>query len=113
MFFFVHVLGVPSQIPVSSVRPTSTPGLDSTLSQATSSPVAAIPVTLQTVNQPLIPMPQTLNLYQDPLYPGFPINEKGERVITPSYSLCGTGEDLPNGKRVVPYQMKCVCVCVC
>ncbi|XP_034257290.1 OTU domain-containing protein 4 [Pantherophis guttatus] len=91
--------GVPSQIPVS----TATPGLDSTLSQATSSPVAAIPVTLQTVNQPLIPMPQTLNLYQDPLYPGFPINEKGERVITPSYSLCGTGEDLPNDKNILRF----------
>ncbi|XP_058049538.1 OTU domain-containing protein 4 [Ahaetulla prasina] len=95
--------GVPSQIPVSSVRSTPTPGLDSTLSQGTSSPVAAIPVTLQTVNQPLIPMPQTLNLYQDPLYPGFPINEKGERVITPSYSLCGTGEDLPNDKNILRF----------
>ncbi|XP_029139712.1 OTU domain-containing protein 4 [Protobothrops mucrosquamatus] len=95
--------GVPSQIPVSSVMATPTIGLDSTLSQATSNPVAAIPVTLQAVNQPLIPMPQTLNLYQDPLYPGFPINEKGERVITPPYSLCGTGEDLPNDKNILRF----------
>ncbi|XP_026553892.1 OTU domain-containing protein 4 isoform X1 [Pseudonaja textilis] len=95
--------GVPSQIPVSSVIPTPTAGVDSTLSQATSNPVAAIPVTLQAVSQPLIPMPQTLNLYQDPLYPGFPINEKGERVIIPSYSLCGTGEDLPNDKNILRF----------
>ncbi|XP_070613865.1 OTU domain-containing protein 4 isoform X2 [Erythrolamprus reginae] len=94
---------IPSQIPVSSVIPTPTPGLDSTLSQATSSSVATIPVTLQTVNQPLLPMPQTLNPYQDPLYPGFPINEKGERVITSSYSLCGTGEDLPNDKNILRF----------
>ncbi|ETE67899.1 OTU domain-containing protein 4, partial [Ophiophagus hannah] len=95
--------GVPSQIPVSSVIPTPTAGVDSTLSQATSNPVTAIPVTLQAVSQPLIPMPQTLNLYQDPLYPGFPINEKGERVIIPSYSLCGTGEDLPNDKNILRF----------
>ncbi|XP_025022663.1 OTU domain-containing protein 4 isoform X2 [Python bivittatus] len=95
--------GVPPQIPVSSVIPTPATGLDSTLNQATSSPVAAIPVTLQAVNQPLIPMPQTLNLYQDPLYPGFPLNEKGERVVIPPYSLCGTGEDLPNDKNILRF----------
>lgn len=79
--------------------PSSATGLDSPLSQTTSSPVAGIPLPLQAVSQPLMPMSQTLNPYQDPLYPGFPLNEKGERVMTPPYSFCGTGEDLPNGKR--------------
>ncbi|XP_066488744.1 OTU domain-containing protein 4 isoform X2 [Tiliqua scincoides] len=97
--------GVPPQIPVSSVMSTSIPGLDSSLSQTqvTSSPVPGIPVSLQAVNQPLMHMPQTLNPYQDPLYPGFPLNEKGERVITPPYSLCSTGEDLPNDKNILRF----------
>ncbi|XP_061440774.1 OTU domain-containing protein 4 isoform X2 [Rhineura floridana] len=97
--------GVPPQIPVSSVMQTPASGLDSTLSpaQVTSSPVSGIPVSLQAVNQPLMPMPQALNLYQDPLYPGFPLNEKGERVITPPYSLCSTGEDLPNDKNILRF----------
>uniref|UniRef100_A0A670J8G7 OTU deubiquitinase 4 n=1 Tax=Podarcis muralis TaxID=64176 RepID=A0A670J8G7_PODMU len=92
--------GLPPQIPVSSVMPTPVTGLDPSLSpvHVTSSPVTGIPVSLQAVNQPLMPVPQTMNLYQDPLYPGFPLNEKGERVVTPPYSLCSTGEDLPNGK---------------
>lgn len=91
------LLGVPSQIPVSSMMPTATTGLDPPLSPA--SPVAGIPVSLQAVNQPLMPIAQALNPYQDPLYPGFPLNEKGERVVLPPYSLCSAGEDLPQGKR--------------
>ncbi|KAH0616013.1 hypothetical protein JD844_026758 [Phrynosoma platyrhinos] len=94
--------GVP---PASSVLPAPANGLDSTLSavQVTSSPVGSIPVPLQAVSQPLMPMPQTLNPYQDPLYPGFPLNEKGERVITPPFSMCSTGEDLPNDKNILRF----------
>ncbi|XP_044286929.1 OTU domain-containing protein 4 isoform X2 [Varanus komodoensis] len=97
--------GIPSQVPVSSVMPTQATGLDSALSQPqlSSSPVAGIPVSLQAVNQPLMPLSQTLNPYQDPLYPGFPVTEKGERVITPPYSLCSTGEDLPNDKNILRF----------
>ncbi|XP_054846500.1 OTU domain-containing protein 4 isoform X2 [Eublepharis macularius] len=95
--------GVPPQIPGSSVMPSSAAGLDSPLAQTTSSPVAGIPVPLQAVNQPVMSIPQTLNLYQDPLYPGFPLNEKGERVMIPPYSLCSTGEDLPNDKNVLRF----------
>ncbi|CAI5784289.1 OTU deubiquitinase 4 [Podarcis lilfordi] len=97
--------GLPPQIPVSSVMPTPVTGLDPSLSpvHVTSSPVTGIPVSLQAVNQPLMPVPQTMNLYQDPLYPGFPLNEKGERVGTPPYSLCSTGEDLPNDKNTLRF----------
>ncbi|XP_023561486.1 OTU domain-containing protein 4 [Octodon degus] len=94
--------GVPAQIPVLSVTQTLTTGPDSSVSQAhlTSSPV---PVSIQAVNQPLMPLPQTLSLYQDPLYPGFPYNEKGDRAIAPSYSLCQTGEDLPKDKNILRF----------
>nr|XP_056711470.1 OTU domain-containing protein 4 [Euleptes europaea] len=95
--------GVPPQIPGPSVMPSSATGLDSPLAQTTSSPVAGIPVPLQAVSQPLMPMSQTLNLYQDPLYPGFPLNEKGERVMTPPYSFCSTAEDLPNDKNILRF----------
>ncbi|KAJ7326917.1 hypothetical protein JRQ81_016676 [Phrynocephalus forsythii] len=95
--------GVSPQIPVSAVMPTPPLGLDSPLSQATSTPVAGIPVPLQAVNPPLMPMPQTLSPYQDPLYPGFPLNEKGERVMVPPYSLCNTGEDLPEDKNILRF----------
>ncbi|XP_060103358.1 OTU domain-containing protein 4 [Heteronotia binoei] len=95
--------GFPPQIPGPSVMPSSATGLDSPLTQTTSSPVASIPVPLQAVSQPLMPMSQTLNPYQDPLYPGFPLNEKGERVMTPPYSFCSTGEDLPNDKNVLRF----------
>ncbi|XP_062992444.1 OTU domain-containing protein 4 isoform X1 [Elgaria multicarinata webbii] len=97
--------GIPPQIPVSSVMATQATGLDSTISQPqmSSSPVTGIPVSLQAVNQPLMPLSQTLNPYQDPLYPGFPLTEKGERVITPPYSLCSTGEDLPNDKNILRF----------
>ncbi|XP_077156305.1 OTU domain-containing protein 4 isoform X2 [Paroedura picta] len=95
--------GVPPQIPGPSVMPSSATSLDSPLTQTTSSPVAGIPVPLQAVSQPLMPMSQSLNPYQDPLYPGFPFNEKGERVMTPPYSFCNTGEDLPNDKNVLRF----------
>ncbi|XP_015278407.1 PREDICTED: OTU domain-containing protein 4 [Gekko japonicus] len=95
--------GVPPQISGPSVMPSSATGLDSPLTQTTSSPVASIPVPLQAVSQSLMPMSQTLNPYQDPLYPGFPLNEKGERVMTPPYSFCSRGEDLPNDKNVLRF----------
>lgn len=95
------LLGIPAQIPASSLMPAPTTGPDSIVSQAqvTSAPVAGVPVSMQAVNQPLMPLPQTLNPYQDPLYPGFPFSEKGERAIAPSYSLCNNGEDLPKGEK--------------
>ncbi|XP_061847941.1 OTU domain-containing protein 4 isoform X2 [Colius striatus] len=97
--------GIPAQIPASSLMPAPATGPDSIVSQAqvTSAPVAGVPVSLQAVNQPLMPLPQTLNPYQDPLYPGFPISEKGERAVAPSYSLCNTGEDLPKDKNILRF----------
>ncbi|NXG12359.1 OTUD4 protein, partial [Sakesphorus luctuosus] len=97
--------GIPSQIPASSLMPGPAAGPDSIVSQAqvTSASVAGVPVWLQAVNQPLMPLPQTLNPYQDPLYPGFPLSEKGERAIAPSYSLCNTGEDLPKDKNILRF----------
>ncbi|XP_065453838.1 OTU domain-containing protein 4 isoform X3 [Chrysemys picta bellii] len=95
--------GIPTQIPVSSLMPALTTGPDSVVSQATSAPVAGVPVSIQTVNQPLMPLPQTLNPYQDPLFPGFPFNEKGERAIAPPYSLCNTGDDLPKDKSILRF----------
>nr|XP_048702927.1 OTU domain-containing protein 4 isoform X1 [Caretta caretta] len=95
--------GIPTQIPVSSLMPAPTTGPDSVVSQATSAPVAGVPVSIQAVNQPLMPLPQTLNPYQDPLFPGFPFNEKGERAIAPPYSLCNTGDDLPKDKSILRF----------
>ncbi|NWS67142.1 OTUD4 protein, partial [Crotophaga sulcirostris] len=97
--------GIPAQIPASSLMPAPAAGPDSIVSQAqvTSAPVAGVPVSLQAVNQPLMPLPQTLNPYQDPLYPGFPLSEKGERAVAPSYSLCNTGEDLPKDKNILRF----------
>ncbi|XP_009875201.1 PREDICTED: OTU domain-containing protein 4 isoform X3 [Apaloderma vittatum] len=97
--------GIPAQIPASSLMPAPATGPDSIVSQAqvTSAPVAGVPVSLQAVNQPLMPLPQTLNPYQDPLYPGFPLSEKGERAVAPSYSLCNTGEDLPKDKNILRF----------
>ncbi|EMP25918.1 OTU domain-containing protein 4 [Chelonia mydas] len=95
--------GIPTQIPVSSLMPAPTTGPDSVVSQATSAPVAGVPVSIQAVNQPLMPLPQTLNPYQDPLFPGFPFNEKGERAIAPPYSLCNTGDDLPKDRSILRF----------
>ncbi|XP_009895043.2 OTU domain-containing protein 4 isoform X2 [Dryobates pubescens] len=97
--------GIPAQIPASTLMPAPAAGPDSIVSQAqvTSAPVAGVPVSLQAVNQPVMPLPQTLNPYQDPLYPGFPLSEKGERAIAPSYSLCNTGEDLPKDKNILRF----------
>ncbi|NXG25734.1 OTUD4 protein, partial [Grallaria varia] len=97
--------GIPSQIPASSLMPGPAAGPDSIVSQAqvTSASIAGVPVWLQAVNQPLMPLPQTLNPYQDPLYPGFPLSEKGERAVAPSYSLCNTGEDLPKDKNILRF----------
>ncbi|XP_042726543.1 OTU domain-containing protein 4 isoform X2 [Lagopus leucura] len=72
--------GIPAQIPASSLMPAPATGPDSIVSQA-----------------------QTLNPYQDPLYPGFPLSEKGERAIAPSYSLCSNGEDLPKDKNILRF----------
>ncbi|NWW85258.1 OTUD4 protein, partial [Rhynochetos jubatus] len=97
--------GIPAQIPASSLMPAPAMGPDSLVSQAqvTSAPVAGVPLSLQAVNQPLMPLPQTLNPYQDPLYPGFPLSEKGERAVAPSYSLCNTGEDMPKDKNILRF----------
>ncbi|XP_010707827.1 OTU domain-containing protein 4 isoform X2 [Meleagris gallopavo] len=72
--------GISAQIPASSLMPAPATGPDSIVSQA-----------------------QTLNPYQDPLYPGFPLSEKGERAIAPSYSLCSNGEDLPKDKNILRF----------
>ncbi|XP_021251117.1 OTU domain-containing protein 4 isoform X2 [Numida meleagris] len=72
--------GIPAQIPASSLMPAPATGPDSIVSQA-----------------------QTLSPYQDPLYPGFPLSEKGERAIAPSYSLCSSGEDLPKDKNILRF----------
>ncbi|XP_042693111.1 OTU domain-containing protein 4 isoform X3 [Centrocercus urophasianus] len=66
--------GIPAQIPASSLMPAPATGPDSIVSQA-----------------------------QDPLYPGFPLSEKGERAIAPSYSLCSNGEDLPKDKNILRF----------
>ncbi|NWI13580.1 OTUD4 protein, partial [Crypturellus soui] len=97
--------GIPTQIPAPSLMPAPAAGPDSIVSQAqvTSAPVAGVPVSIQVVNQPLMPLPQTLNPYQDPLYPGFPLSEKGERAVAPSYSLCSTEEDLPKDKNILRF----------
>ncbi|XP_065592441.1 OTU domain-containing protein 4 isoform X1 [Cyrtonyx montezumae] len=97
--------GIAAQVPASSLMPAPATGPDSIVSQAqvTSAPVAGVPVLIQAVNQPLMPLPQTLNPYQDPLYPGFPLSEKGERAIAPSYSLCSNGEDLPKDKNILRF----------
>ncbi|XP_030630786.1 OTU domain-containing protein 4 [Chanos chanos] len=50
-------------------------------------------------NQP----PFVSQILQDPLYPGFPQNDKGERIPTPPYSLQRTGEDLPNDVNVLRF----------
>ncbi|PIO35668.1 hypothetical protein AB205_0161300, partial [Aquarana catesbeiana] len=63
-----------------------------------------LPVSMPAVSQHLLPMPQTLSLYQDPLYPGFPVNEKGERITSPPpYSYCKNGEDLPSDKSILHF----------
>ncbi|XP_065592443.1 OTU domain-containing protein 4 isoform X2 [Cyrtonyx montezumae] len=72
--------GIAAQVPASSLMPAPATGPDSIVSQA-----------------------QTLNPYQDPLYPGFPLSEKGERAIAPSYSLCSNGEDLPKDKNILRF----------
>ncbi|KAG8592311.1 hypothetical protein GDO81_000460 [Engystomops pustulosus] len=72
--------------------------------QVTSAEFSPLPVTIPAVTQPLLPMPQTLSAYQDPLYPGFPVNEKGERATAPPpYSLCKNGEDLPTDKSIIHF----------
>ncbi|CAN2388806.1 positive regulation of DNA demethylation [Pristimantis euphronides] len=72
--------------------------------QVTSTQFSPLPVSIPAVNQPLLPMPQTLSAYQDPLYPGFPVNEKGERATAPPpYSLCKNGDDLPTDKSILHF----------
>ncbi|KAM5191297.1 OTU domain-containing protein 4 [Mantella aurantiaca] len=63
-----------------------------------------LPVSMPAVSQHLLPMPQTLSPYQDPLYPGFPVNEKGERITSPPpYSYCKNGGDLPSDKSILHF----------
>ncbi|OCT97041.1 OTU domain-containing protein 4 isoform X2 [Xenopus laevis] len=80
-------------------------GTDSSLlqPQVTSSPYPPLPVSMPAVNQPLLPLPQALGALQDPLYPGFPLNDKGERATVPSYSFCKNGEDLPDDKSILRF----------
>ncbi|NP_001072598.1 OTU domain-containing protein 4 [Xenopus tropicalis] len=92
--------GIPAQIPSMSAT-----GSDSSVlqPQVTSSPYPPLPVSVPAVNQPLLPLPQTLSALQDPLYPGFPLNEKGERATVPSYSFCKNGGDLPDDKSILRF----------
>lgn len=91
---------------ISAEMPTSpSAGSDSILEpQVTSAQFSPLPVSIPAVNQPLLPMPQTLSAYQDPLYPGFPVNEKGERATAPPpYSFCKNGDDLPTDKSILHF----------
>ncbi|XP_018408490.1 PREDICTED: OTU domain-containing protein 4 [Nanorana parkeri] len=63
-----------------------------------------LPASMPAVSQHLLPMPQALSPYQDPLYPGFPVNEKGERITSPPpYSYCKNGSDLPSDKCILHF----------
>ncbi|XP_063776675.1 OTU domain-containing protein 4 [Pseudophryne corroboree] len=93
--------GIPDEMPV-----TPGTGSDSAMlqPQVTSSPYSPLTVSMPAVNQPLLPLPQTLSAYQDPLYPGFPVNEKGERATAPPpYSLYKNGDDLPSDKSILHF----------
>ncbi|KAM4050390.1 OTU domain-containing protein 4 [Anomaloglossus baeobatrachus] len=97
---------VPPWAGLSVEMPTSPrAGSDSILQpQVTSAQFSPLPVSIPAVTQPLLPMPQTLSAYQDPLYPGFPVNEKGERATAPPpYSLCKNGDDLPTDKSILHF----------
>ncbi|XP_051784071.1 OTU domain-containing protein 4 [Erpetoichthys calabaricus] len=87
-----------SPVPTASVH-------DPMMPQApiTSTPVAPYAVPMSAVNQPSVPFTQIPSPYQDPLYPGFPLNEKGERVASPPFSLCSDGGDLPRDKGVLRF----------
>ncbi|XP_043918162.1 OTU domain-containing protein 4 isoform X2 [Protopterus annectens] len=90
---------------------TGLPAAQSTLLEPPSLPhgqIAGTPIPphslpVHAVNQPLMPLPQTMNSFADPLYPGFPLNEKGECVITPPYSISKTGDDLPQDKGILRF----------
>ncbi|XP_077135391.1 OTU domain-containing protein 4 [Ranitomeya variabilis] len=72
--------------------------------QVNSAQFSPLPVSIPAVSQPLLPIPQSLSAYQDPLYPGFPVNEKGERATAPPpYSLCKNGDDLPTDKSILHF----------
>ncbi|XP_068135443.1 OTU domain-containing protein 4 [Hyperolius riggenbachi] len=79
-------------------------GPESVLQPQVTPPFSPLPVSMPAVSQPLLPMPQTLSPYQDPLYPGFPVNEKGERITSPPpHSYCKNGSDLPNDKSILHF----------
>ncbi|XP_075055269.1 OTU domain-containing protein 4 [Mixophyes fleayi] len=93
--------GISEQMPVSPGT-----GSDSTMlqPQVTSNTFSPLTVSMPAVNQPLLPVPQSLSAYQDPLYPGFPVNEKGERTTAPPpYSICKNGDDLPSDKSILHF----------
>ncbi|XP_069487322.1 OTU domain-containing protein 4 isoform X2 [Ambystoma mexicanum] len=92
-------LTVPPGILASTANPDSAMAQD----QGISPPFTTVPVPLQAVNQPMMPLPQTMSLYQDPLYPGFPLDENGERATAPPFSLCKSGEDLPTDKSILQF----------
>ncbi|KAM9330459.1 OTU domain-containing protein 4 [Gastrophryne carolinensis] len=104
---------VPSQPPAMIVWSESIPapmpacpgtGSDCTMLHPQVTSLSPLPVPAPAVSQPLLPLSQTLSPYQDPLYPGFPVNEKGERITSPPpYSYCKNGSDLPNDKSILHF----------
>ncbi|XP_072262931.1 LOW QUALITY PROTEIN: OTU domain-containing protein 4 [Pyxicephalus adspersus] len=87
--------GIPTQVTTFSG---ATP--DSAVLQPQVTSFSQLPVSMPAVSQHLLPMPP----YQDPLYPGFPVNEKGERITSPPpYSYCKNGSDLPNDKSILHF----------
>ncbi|XP_069098706.1 OTU domain-containing protein 4 isoform X1 [Pleurodeles waltl] len=99
-----NATGISTQMSVPAVSaPSSEPDPALVQEQGPSVQFSPLPVPLQAVNHPVMPLPPTLNLYQDPLYPGFPLDENGERATAPSYSLCKGGEDLPRDKSILQF----------
>lgn len=97
-------IGISTQISVSAV-PAESSETDPAIAQEQGPSVqfTPLPLPLQAVNHPVMPLPPTLNPYQDPLYPGFPLDENGERATAPSYSLCKGGDDLPKDKSILQF----------
>ncbi|KAG9347106.1 hypothetical protein JZ751_006033 [Albula glossodonta] len=50
-----------------------------------------------------MPFQQIPNIFQDPLYPGFPLNDKEERVPPPPFSCMRNGQDLPREMNVLRF----------
>ncbi|XP_069044936.1 OTU domain-containing protein 4 isoform X2 [Lepisosteus oculatus] len=91
-------MGVPSVSPLPAVLPEFLPQ-----TRVNTTPIPPLPVPLHAVSQPSLPFPPLAYPYQDPLYPGFPLNEKEEKVLTPPFSYCRNGEDLPTDKSILRF----------